>query len=53
MPRPWYKDDADPDDPTGNYAFQGLRQTWFTPHIKPKFKLRRFRLSSPSQSEIS
>ncbi len=39
--RTWYKDDADPDDPEGNYAFQRLRQTWFTPSIKPKFKLQR------------
>jgi hypothetical protein len=39
--RTWYKDDADPDDPGGNYAFQRLRQTWFTPSIKPKFRLQR------------
>jgi len=39
--RTWYKDDADPHDSTGNYAFQRLRQTWFTPSIKPKFKLHR------------
>jgi hypothetical protein len=39
--RTWYKDDADPRDSTGNYAFQRLRQTWFTPSIKPKFKLHR------------
>src|SRR6266568_4089425 len=39
--RTWYKDDADPDDPEGNYAFQRLRQTWFTPSIKPKFTLQR------------
>src|SRR4029453_2580464 len=25
---------------TGDYAFQRLRQTWFTPQIDPKFKLR-------------
>jgi len=37
----WYKDNADPNDPTGKYAFQRLRQTWFTPHIAPKFKLYR------------
>ena len=37
----WYKDAADPDDITGRYAFQRLRQTCFTPQILPKFKLRR------------
>jgi len=35
----WYKDDADENDHTGKYAFQRLRQTWFTPRIVPKFKL--------------
>ena len=37
----WYKDGADPNDIRGNYAFQRLRQTWFTPKIDPKFKVRR------------
>jgi hypothetical protein len=37
----WYKDGADPTDLRGDYAFQRLRQTWFTPKIDPKFKLRR------------
>lgn len=37
----WYTDGADPDDIAGNYAFQRLRQTWFTPKIDPKFKLQR------------
>ena len=37
----WYNDDADPNDPTGEYAFQRLRHTWFTPKIDPKFALRR------------
>jgi len=37
----WYKDSADPDDLTGKYAFQRLRQTWFAPKVNPKFKLRR------------
>ncbi len=37
----WYKDKVDPDDLTGKYAFQRLRQTWFTPQVVPKFKLRR------------
>lgn len=37
----WYKDNADPNDSAGRYAFQRLRQTWFTPHVAPKFKLRR------------
>lgn len=39
--RCWYKASADPDDPAGNYAFQRLRHTWFTPKVDPKFKLRR------------
>lgn len=37
----WFKKGANPDDLTGDYAFQRLRQTWFTPEIHPKFKLRR------------
>jgi hypothetical protein len=37
----WYKDEADANDPAGKFAFQRLRQTWFTPEIDPKFKLRR------------
>ena len=37
----WYEDGVDPDDPAGKYAFQRLRQTWFTPQVNPKFKLRR------------
>jgi len=37
----WYKDNADPNDPAGKYAFQRLRQTWFIPHVAPKFKLLR------------
>jgi hypothetical protein len=36
----WYKKGANPDHLTGDYAFQRLRQTWFTPKIEPKFKLR-------------
>ena len=39
--RSWYNASVDPDDPTGKYAFQRLRHTWFTPKIDPKFKLRR------------
>ena len=39
--RTWYKDGVRPDDVTGKYAFQRLRQTWFTPQVDPKFKLRR------------
>src|SRR6266513_3720619 len=39
--RTWYKSSADPDDLAGKYAFQRLRHTWFTPKIKPKFKLHR------------
>jgi GSCFA family len=37
----WYKDHTDASDLSGRYAFQRLRRTWFTPHIIPKFKLRR------------
>src|SRR5437762_8470564 len=37
----WYKDNTDPNDPAGKYAFQRLRQTWFIPHVAPKFKLHR------------
>jgi hypothetical protein len=37
----WYKRGSDPDDITGDYAFQRLRQKWFTPEIKPKFRFRR------------
>ena len=39
--RTWYKDGVTPDDVTGKYAFQRLRQTWFIPHGAPKFKLYR------------
>jgi hypothetical protein len=39
--RTWYKDEVDPADQTGKYAFQRLRKTWFTPEVDPKFKLRR------------
>jgi hypothetical protein len=39
--RTWYKENVDPDDLTGKFAFQRLRQTWFTPHVVPKFELRR------------
>ena len=39
--RTWYKDGVDPDDQAGQYAFQRLRKTWFTPEVDPKFKLRR------------
>src|SRR6266699_2513071 len=39
--RTWYKDGVDSNDPTGKYAFQRLSQTWFTPQVDPKFKLRR------------
>ena len=37
----WYKTGLSPDDKAGQYAFQRLRQTWFTPQITPKFKLAR------------
>jgi hypothetical protein len=45
-----------PDDPPGNYAFQRLRQTWFTPRIKPKFKLQhdnKFHAFAPVSREVS
>ena len=37
----WYKDNTDPNEPGGKYAFQRLRQTCFIPHVVPKFKLCR------------
>ena len=39
--RTWYEEDADPNDTAGKYAFQRLRETWFTPQTNPKFKLCR------------
>src|SRR5438876_3409868 len=39
--RTWYRDSVEADDRDGKYAFQRLRETWFTPQIHPKFKLRR------------
>jgi GSCFA family len=36
----WFKENLDPNDPAGKYAFQRLRKTWFTPKIEPKFRLR-------------
>src|SRR5205814_306344 len=38
--RTWYEDAVDPDDPTGKYAFQRLREACFTPQLDPKFKFR-------------
>ncbi|HEY4271383.1 MAG TPA: GSCFA domain-containing protein [Candidatus Udaeobacter sp.] len=37
----WFKDGTDENDQAGRFAFQRLRQNWFTPHVVPKFKLRR------------
>ena len=37
----WFKEGTNENDQAGRFAFQRLRQTWFTPHIVPKFKLRR------------
>ena len=37
----WYKAGSSPDDGAGHYAFQRLRQKWFTPRIRPKFKFVR------------
>src|SRR5438876_10839882 len=39
--RTWYNDGANTNDHVGEYAFQRLRQTWFTPKIDAKFRLRR------------
>ena len=39
--RTWYKDGIEADERDGKYAFQRLRDTWFSPHVHPKFKLRR------------
>src|SRR5438128_4900693 len=39
--RTWYKEAADANDSAGNYAFQRLKRTWFTPQLHPKFKFRR------------
>jgi GSCFA family protein len=39
--RTWYRESVEADDRDGKYAFQKLRETWFTPQIEPKFKLRR------------
>jgi GSCFA family len=37
----WYKTGSSPNDSAGEYAFQRLRQKWFTPRIRPKFKFVR------------
>ncbi len=37
----WYKDNAASNNPAGKYAFQRLRQIYFTPHVIPKFKFCR------------
>src|SRR6266496_3122605 len=39
--RTWYRDSVEADERDGKYAFQRLRETWFTPQIHPKFKLCR------------
>ena len=39
--RTWYRENVETDNRDGKYAFQKLRETWFTPQIQPKFKLRR------------
>jgi len=39
--RTWYRDSVEADDRDGKYAFQRLRDTWFTPQVEPKFKLHR------------
>jgi hypothetical protein len=37
----WYKAGLSSEDNAGEYAFQRLHQTWFTPRIRPKFKFAR------------
>jgi len=37
----WYKAGESPADNAGDYAFQRLRQKWFTPRISSKFKFVR------------
>jgi hypothetical protein len=32
----WFKETVDASDPAGNFAFQRLRHTWFTPKIDPE-----------------
>ena len=39
--RTWYRDSVETDNRDGKYAFQRLRETWFTPQVEPKFKVRR------------
>lgn len=39
-----YKAGSSPEDGAGHYAFQRLRQKWFTPRIRPKFKFVRRRI---------
>jgi hypothetical protein len=39
--RTWYRESVEADTRDGKYAFQRLRETWFTPQVHPKFRLRR------------
>ena len=39
--RTWYRESVEADDRCGKYAFQRLRDTWFTPQVEPKFRVRR------------
>ena len=39
--RTWCRDSVEADDRHGKYAFQRLRDTWFTPQVEPKFRVRR------------
>jgi hypothetical protein len=39
--RTWYRDNVETDTRDGKYAFHRLGETWFTPEIEPKFKVRR------------
>lgn len=37
----WYQAGLSPNEKGGQYAFQRLRQAWFMPQIRPKFKFAR------------
>ena len=39
--RTWYRENVETDNRDGKYAFQRLRDTWFTPQVEPKFRVHR------------
>lgn len=39
--RTWYRENVETDSRDGEYASQRLRETWFTPQVESKFKVRR------------